>query len=136
MQKNLNCCCPTGSANTKRYTESVTERFVLEVALKITLPWADVSAATIENKQCCDAVGVSSRGEVQGRGGVPTSVGSLPAASSATSFCPILGSHCLPILEGCSSKVGGIVYSVDTKGQDPGWEWGCPWNSLGHPSPT
>lgn len=42
MQKKLNCCCPTGSANTKG--DRVTERFVLEVAVKITqsnaLPWA------------------------------------------------------------------------------------------------
>lgn len=42
MHKKLNCCCPTGSANPKGDTHRIriTERFVLEVALKITLPRA------------------------------------------------------------------------------------------------
>lgn len=46
-----------------------------------------------------------------------TAVGSLATASSATSCCPILGSHCLPILEGCSSRAGGTVYSVTPGGK-------------------
>lgn len=45
-KKKLNCCCLSDSANSKGDTHRirVTERFVLEVALKITqsnaLPWA------------------------------------------------------------------------------------------------
>lgn len=112
---------------------------MLELALKIaqsnTLhgPGTCVSSNCIENKQCCGAVGVCPWGEVQRRGRVPASMGSLAAASSATSSCPILESQCLPILAAAPGQVAQSLL-CDTRGQDPGWGWGwsCPWNSLGH----
>lgn len=75
-------------------------------------------SAAIVLKQCCGAVGVCSQGEVQGRGEELISVGSLAAASSATPCCPILGCHCLPILESCSSRAGGKTQ--DGAGAVPG----------------
>lgn len=67
---------------------------------------------------------------------MPVSVGSLAAANSATSSCSILGSQCLPILEGCSSRAGGTIYSVTPgdKTQDGDGDGAVPGTALATPA--
>lgn len=110
MQKKLNCCCPRGSANTKGDTHRISHRKVCVGRSPSAVPCPGQgprgSSNCIENKQCCGAVGVCSGGEGCG------------VHFCATSSCHILESHCLPMLEGCSSKAGGTVCLV-TAGARP-----------------
>lgn len=65
---------------------------------------------------------------------MPASVGSLAAASSATSSCSILGSQCLPILEGCSSRAGGTIYSVTPGDKTQDGDGAVPGTALATPA--